>query len=820
MPLKSTRKPKVKASGHATIAVRDGEKGMEAAPTGKVEDLSIANARLKALTDIGLELASERDPDHLFQRVCTAARDLFGATYVTLGILDRHDHTVQRFFTCGADAICGVGAAHWIKTGDALSGILWTVIAERRTVRGDNPGGDPAKLQLPVLHPEVQAFLAAPIASPAHVYGWICLVGNEGRTFTEDDEDLVLALAGQVGRIYELEHEILERKQAEDAREHREAELQESQRIAGIGSWEWTIATGVVAWSEGMNHVLGRGFDLPAPTFETLASFYTPESWERLGAAIARTIETGAPYELELEMIRADGAICWTTTRGEAIRGADGTVVKLRGTVHDITARKRATEAETRLAAILEATPDLVSIADPEGRLIYLNRAGRKMLGIDGLADLTGYNVQEFHDAANPQVVLTEGIPTAMREGAWSGETELVALDGHAIAVSQVILAHKAPNGTVAFLSTIARDITERRRGEAARRENDQRLQVALSGIKMAVFHQDRALRYTWMHQPQLAYSPDRVVGRTDAELLPPEAARQVTEIKQRVLETGARVQEEVSVVADGATRVFDLVAEPLLDASGEIIGLTGATLDITERKQAEEALRHSEMLNRSLVEHLPQGIFIKDRNSNYLFCNASYARDLGIGPEEIVGEGRFRVLSHGNCRRVQSRRPDGHSRWEDESLRRAVRGGWGESIGPYEQDPLSRPAGENHWHPGVARGHHRAQADGGAARDASCPRGGQPGSCWFRRRKNVAHPIHQQARPEDVRHWGRRGHRGAHDRRCASGPDEDAYVRGGLARGCTRRPVGGRGRASQPGRSRDPNLDRCDGPQRRQRRS
>ena len=52
-------------------------------------------------------------------------------------------------------------------------------------------------------HPEVQAFLAAPIASPAHVYGWICLVGNEGRTFTEDDEHLVMALSGQVGRIYE-----------------------------------------------------------------------------------------------------------------------------------------------------------------------------------------------------------------------------------------------------------------------------------------------------------------------------------------------------------------------------------------------------------------------------------------------------------------------------------------------------------------------------------------------------------------------------------------------------------------------------------------
>jgi two-component system, cell cycle sensor histidine kinase and response regulator CckA len=194
----------------------------------KTGDLRTANARLRALINIGLELASERDPDRLLQSVCVAARDLFGATYVTLGILDLNDRTVQRVVTCGANT------ANWINRGDAVSGILGTVVAERRTLRGDNPAGDPARLQFPLLHPEVQTFLAAPIASPAHVYGWICFVGNEGRTFSEDDEQLVMALSGQVGRIYEnghfhavaqkrseeLEHEILERKQAESAVRH------------------------------------------------------------------------------------------------------------------------------------------------------------------------------------------------------------------------------------------------------------------------------------------------------------------------------------------------------------------------------------------------------------------------------------------------------------------------------------------------------------------------------------------------------------------------------------------------------------------------
>ncbi len=180
----------------------------------KAGDLRAANVRLRALINIGLELASEPDADRLLHRVCVAAHDLFGATYITLGILDRHDRTVQRVVACGTDPAC------WVKTGDAVSGILGAVVAERRTLRGVNPGGDPATLQLPLLHPEVQAFLAAPIASTAHVYGWICLVGNEGRTFTEEDEDLLQALAGQVGRIYELAHEILERKRAESALRH------------------------------------------------------------------------------------------------------------------------------------------------------------------------------------------------------------------------------------------------------------------------------------------------------------------------------------------------------------------------------------------------------------------------------------------------------------------------------------------------------------------------------------------------------------------------------------------------------------------------
>ncbi|HKY22929.1 MAG TPA: response regulator [Vicinamibacterales bacterium] len=164
------------------------------------ENLRSTNARLRALINISLELASERNPGRLLHNVCLAARDLFGASYVTLGILDRKDRTVKHFVASG------VKAGTWIQVGDTISGILATIVAERRTIRGENLDGDPDRLELPTGHPEVRAFLVAPVASPVHVYGWICLVGNEGRAFSDDDEDLVVALSGLVGRIYENGH--------------------------------------------------------------------------------------------------------------------------------------------------------------------------------------------------------------------------------------------------------------------------------------------------------------------------------------------------------------------------------------------------------------------------------------------------------------------------------------------------------------------------------------------------------------------------------------------------------------------------------------
>ena len=188
-----------------------------------VEDLRAANTRLRALINIGLELASERDGDRLLNSVATAAGDLFGATYVTLGVIDRATRTIERVFTHGTAAITA------LAVGSALPGVLKQVIDTRRSVRRDTPAGDPTALGLPPTHPPVEHVLITPIASPTRMYGWICLVRNGGSAFTNDDDQLLTALSGQAGRIYEnghyhavarnraeaLEREMLERKQIE-----------------------------------------------------------------------------------------------------------------------------------------------------------------------------------------------------------------------------------------------------------------------------------------------------------------------------------------------------------------------------------------------------------------------------------------------------------------------------------------------------------------------------------------------------------------------------------------------------------------------------
>ena len=145
-----------------------------------------------------------------------------------------------------------------------------------------------------------------------------------------------------------------------------------------------------------------------------------------------------------------------------------------------------------------------------------------------------------------------------------------------------------------------ARALAERR--AAALRQSERRLATGARAFGTTLFEQDRELRYTWSFNPTPAVGGE--LGRTDAEVLGEENARALVALERRVIELGEPVSADVRVVVGGDTRWLLVSLEPIRGEGREVVGLTGAAVDITERKRAEEALRHAnEGLERAARE-------------------------------------------------------------------------------------------------------------------------------------------------------------------------------------------------------------------------
>ncbi len=183
---------------------------------------------------------------------------------------------------------------------------------------------------------------------------------------------------------------------------------------------------------------------------------------------LAKEMAPGVPFIFVSGTIGEERAI-------EAIRlGATDYVLKdnmrrlgtsVRRALSEASERERvriAEEERARLVQVLEATSDYVGISEPTGKIIYMNAAGRKLTGTPESGDV-GKSTIDVHPQWASERVEGEGRRAAERDGLWHGESALLGADGTEIPVSQVITAHKGPNGTIRFFSTIARDIRERK---------------------------------------------------------------------------------------------------------------------------------------------------------------------------------------------------------------------------------------------------------------------------------------------------------------------------------------------------------------------
>jgi PAS domain S-box-containing protein len=181
---------------------------------------------------------------------------------------------------------------------------------------------------------------------------WVNTKGHADR----NDEDQVVRLFGTVQDITEL-------MQIEEKLTKSEAQLKETHRLAHIGIWDWTAETDTVTWSEELYDIAGRDPQLPAPSYAEHPNIYTPDSWNRLKAAVERSLETCESYQLELELVRPDGSTRWVNAFGGVKYDGIGRVIGLHGTVQDITERK---VLEMELAVYHQELEELVKARTAE----------------------------------------------------------------------------------------------------------------------------------------------------------------------------------------------------------------------------------------------------------------------------------------------------------------------------------------------------------------------------------------------------------------------------------------------------------------------
>ena len=166
-------------------------------------------------------------------------------------------------------------------------------------------------------------------------------------------------------------------------------------------------------------------------------------------------------------LCRSAGAARWFLMQVSALPEDEGCVVSCL----DITDRKQSEQSHAQLAAVLEATPDFVGMADEQGRMLYANRALRQIRGIGlSLAAPLGNWGESYPDWAFHKIK-EEALPETARNGDWSGETAILDVSGHEVPVHQVILAHRDGAGEIDFFSTIMRNLTASQQQAAALRQ-------------------------------------------------------------------------------------------------------------------------------------------------------------------------------------------------------------------------------------------------------------------------------------------------------------------------------------------------------------
>jgi len=373
-----------------------------------------------------------------------------------------------------------------------------------------------------------------------------------------------------------------------------------------------------------------------------------PDDVSRLDGEVAGYVERGIDtFSQEYRLIDKAGEVRWVEDRNLVIRNAEGAITHIQGIVLDVTDRHMAQinlrKSEEQMRAIFSSLHETaIAVYDRDGMIL-------DVWICEGLAETLQVTPEQLigrslHDIYPPEIadkrisrireVLDTGqsardeYDSPLPDGTFRAETTMSPLrnaDGEAYAV-------------VAFI----RDVTERRRAEEALAQSEQRFRHIAESMSDWIWEVDANGVYTYVSEKVagvLGYTSDEIIGKTPFEFMPPDEAQRIGGAFAEIVANAAPIRdmENWNLTKNGRRVCLLTNGIPIIGPGGELAGYRGVDRDITERKDAEEALRASENRYRKLFEQSNDAIIIARTDGHILDANARACEMYGYSSEQLT---------------------------------------------------------------------------------------------------------------------------------------------------------------------------------------
>ncbi|NIT62883.1 MAG: PAS domain S-box protein [Gammaproteobacteria bacterium] len=459
-----------------------------------------------------------------------------------------------------------------------------------------------------------------------------------------------------------------------------------AQRAAHIGSWEWDIRTGSVQWSDDIEPMFGFRPGEFSGTYDEFLECVHPEDRRSVVAAIDASVRQGRHYNIEFRIRWRDQTVRWISAAGDIERDENGHPVRMLGVVHDVTERKETEEALRGIAQTVSAsggveifqslTQQLAETLQMDYALIGQLRSEENEI-VDTIAVCAhGEIIENFSYGLTgtpcEQVMNQEYccFPQGVQQR-FPGDVLLVEMGvqgymgiplfdsrGHPLGLMAVLT--ERPFTNIPFAEYMMQIVGARAAAELERMRTEKAMRHQariIDQIHDAVVSTDLDGYVTsWNHGARrlLGFEANEMLGRHISFVYPKDEHRFLEEqVLAPLKEKGAHETEVRMYRKSGEDFFAHLFLSMQHDDRGEPAGMIGYAVDVSQRRQAEEALRRSEERFRSLVETTSDWVWEVDQNAIYTYVSPRVRELLGYEPDELLGKTPFELMPPGEAQRV-----------------------------------------------------------------------------------------------------------------------------------------------------------------------